>query len=59
MSIVNIRIYYRIIFGFLLLVMLGTIFQVAEAQQGQVTFPDKPPGGSYFVDEAGLISPAY
>jgi uncharacterized protein len=38
--------------------MLGTIFQVAEAQQGQVTFPDKPPGGSYFVDEAGLISPA-
>ena len=57
-STVIIRFYPRIISGIALLVMLGVMIRVAEAQQEQVTFPDKPPTGTYFVDEAGLISQA-
>lgn len=58
-STVNIRFYARIISGLASLVMLGVLFRGAEAQQEQVTFPNKPPPGTYFVDEARLISKAH
>jgi uncharacterized protein len=55
---VNARTYPRSFSVILALVVLGTIFQSAEAQQGQVTFPEKPQPGNYVIDEAGLISQA-
>lgn len=50
------RTYPRSVSVILALVILGAIVQTADAQGTQVTFPDKPASGTYYVDEAELIS---
>ena len=46
----------RVVSVIAILLALAAFVQVAEAQQ--VTFPDRPRPGTYYVDEAGLISDA-